>query len=236
MKPKYLSSILATTLLALLLAGSCFAGWGDALKDAGSQLADEGATAAGLPYTPSEAMAGIKEVLSLSTESAVSNLGKSGGFSDNPAVSIPMPDMLKGLGDPTGLVSSMNKAAEAAVPSTGNIFLDAIQNLNIGDPTSLLGGADNAITKYFEDSSRGTLKSLVKPVVSGSLDAAGVGSYLNTLTLAQQAANPGAPPFDAVDYVTDKTLDGMFHLMAEQEKSIRSGGGAGASELLQKLF
>lgn len=228
MKLKYI--IIPTAIITSLLAASlCLAGWGDALKTAG----DAGAKAAGLSYTPSDAVAGIKEVLSLGTDSAVSTLEKPGGFSSDSALAIPMPDMFSSMVDSTGLLSSFNKAAEASAPETGSIFMDAIKNLDISNPAALLGGGDDAITKFFESSSRESLKELVKPVVSSSLDAAGVGSYLNAMTAAQTAA--GAIPFDAADYVTDYTLDGMFYLIAAQEKDIRSTGG-GASELLKKLF
>lgn len=228
MKLKYI--LFPTALIVFLLAATlCLAGWGDALKNAG----DAGAKAAGLSYTPSDAIAGIREVLSLGTESAVSTLEKPGGFSSDPALSIPMPDMLKGFGDSTGLLSTFNKAAESSVPSTGSIFMDAIQNLDISNPVALLGGSDDAITKFFESSSRDTLKKLVKPVINTSLDTAGVGTYLSAMSAAQTAT--GGTPFDPVDYVTDYTLDGMFSLMAMQEKELRSTGG-GTSELLKKLF
>lgn len=237
MRLKYIPTPLLATLLILLLAGTSFAGWGDALKTTTSQYADDGATTMGLPYTPSEAVAGIKEVLSIGTNSAVSSLGKEGGFSSNPAVAIPMPDMLKGLlGDSTGLTSAMNSAAESVVPSTGNIFLDTIQKLSIDNPTSLLGGGEDAITKFFEASSRDTLKDLIKPLVKTAADQAGVGSYLTAMTAAQQASSIASPPFDAYDYVADYTLDGMFYVMASQEKDIRSGNGASTSDWLKKLF
>ena len=228
---------LILTALTLLMAATALAGWSDTLKQTGSQYANDGAATAGLPYTPSEAVAGIKDVLSLGTDFATSSLARPGGFSSSPATALSLPDSLMGLGgDSSGLLSALNTAAEKSVPSTGSIFLDAIQNLNVNDASSLLGGGEDAITRFFEHSSRDTLKVLVKPVVEKSVDASGVGTYLSAMSLAQQTSGIAGPPFDATDYVTDRTLDGMFHYMALKEKDIRSSGGVGTTDLLKKLF
>lgn len=236
MNLKFISIFFSTVVLATLMTGTGSAGWGDTLKSVGSDYADQGATTAGLPYTPSEAVAGVKEILSLGTDSAVSQLGTSGGFSSNPATAIPLPDMFKGMGDTSGLLGAFNKAAEASIPSTGNVFMDAIQSLTIDNAAMLLGGGDDAITRFFEQSSRSTIKKLVKPIVGKSLEASGANTYLNALMGAQQMSGVSGPPFDAADFVTDKTLDSMFYLIGAQEKSIRANGGAGTTELLKKIF
>jgi len=229
MRLKYSLFISALTLTTLLATGLAFAGWGDALKAAG----DAGAEAAGLSYTPSEAEAGIKEVLSMGTDSAVSNLGKSGGFSMNPANAIPVPDALKSLGDNAGLMSMFNSAAESSVPSIGGLFNNSINDLDVSNPTSMLGSgsADTAITNYFDQQSRPHLRKLARPIVAESLDAAGAGGTMSAMSTAMQGTG-----FDPVDYVTDQTLDVMFRYIGEKEKSLRSSGGAGASSLLQKIF
>ncbi|MBI9081746.1 MAG: DUF4197 domain-containing protein [Pseudodesulfovibrio sp.] len=236
MKLNHLVFPIATILAIGLMTTVCHAGWSDTLKDAGSQYANDTAKDAGLPYTPSEAIEGVREILSLSTDSAVSTLGRDNGFSNNPAVSIPLPDFLKGLDITSALTSSMNKAAEAAVPSTGPVFLNTIRDLPISNPASLLGGADNAITSFFEQSSRATLKELVKPIISETMDKAGAGTYLNAIFATQQATTVTESSFDINDYVTDRTLDGMFQVMSIQEKNIRSGSGTQTSALLKKLF
>ncbi|BCS89416.1 DUF4197 domain-containing protein [Pseudodesulfovibrio sediminis] len=235
MRQKYSLIITALTLTTLLAAGFAYAGWGDIPKSVG----DAASTAAGLPYTPSEATAAIKEVLGMGTDSAVETLGTSGGFMDDPVAAIPLPDMFKNMGsDSSGLLSALNTAAEDSVPSVGGLFKDAIDNLDVSNPTAMLdsGSSDTAITTYFEGQSRASLKTLAKPIVSKSLDAAGAGTYLSALTTAQQAASITGTTFDPVDYVTDQTLDAMFHYIGEQEKNLRSTGGAGASALLQKIF
>ncbi|QJB56525.1 DUF4197 domain-containing protein [Pseudodesulfovibrio sp. zrk46] len=223
-------------LTVLLTASLAFAGWGDTLKKAGAELADDGATAAGLPYTPSEAVSGIKEVLELGTDYGVSSLGVPGGFSANSATSLSLPSSLTSLGDTAGLLSSLNTAAEGAIPGTGNVFLDVIKDLAVGDYATLLNGGEDAITRFFESSSRTTLKKLVRPVVDKSVEASGVADYLAPLMAVQQTSGVTGTAFDPVDFVTDKTLDGMFLYMGLKEREIRTSNGAGTTELLQKLF
>ncbi|MCJ2164289.1 MULTISPECIES: DUF4197 domain-containing protein [unclassified Pseudodesulfovibrio] len=234
MKSKYSPIPLILLLTILVWTAPGHAAWGDAIKGMG----DAGATAMGLPYTPSQAEAGIKQVLSMGTDSAVSSLGVNGGFSNNEALALPLPDLFsKASGSAaSGLVSALNSAAESSVPSLGPLFQNAIQSLDIGNPASMIGGDDDSITRYFENSARPSLKKLAKPIVSKSLDATDAGQYLNALTAAQQMSNLTGVAFDPVDYVTDRALDGMFSYIADTEKDIRSTGGAGASELLQTLF
>lgn len=236
MHPRYRLLTIFTVITVVLGTAVAMAGWGDALKQAGSEYADQGAKAAGLPYSPSEAVQGIKEVLSLGTDYATSSLDKPGGFSLDPATMLSLPSSLNGLGDTTNLLSALNGAAEGSVPKTGNVFMDAIQGLAVGDYSTLLGGSEDAITRFFESSSRATLKKLVKPIVGKSVEASGVDTYLAPLMAAQSATNVSGPPFDATEYLTDRTLDGMFFYMAAKEKDIRASNGAGTTDLLQKLF
>lgn len=229
MRLKYHFFSVALSLAVLLTASTAMAGWGDAVKQAG----DAGATAAGLSYTPSEAIQGIKDVLALSTGYAEAKLAAPGSFSSTPAVAIPLPDVLKGFGDSSGLLASLNRGAEGAIPSTSDLFMSTIENLKVDNYSSLLSGSTDAITRFFESSSRDTLKTLVKPVVTKSADSAGVGTYMKAFTAAQQASGS---TFDIYDYLTDRTLDGMFHFMSIKEKSLRTEGGAGTTDLINKLF
>jgi hypothetical protein len=225
-----------TFILILTSIAPASAGWADSLKQVGSDYADQKAKEAGLSYTPSAALSAAKEVLNLGTASAVSELSTDGAFSQTSATSLSLPESLANVTGSTNLLSSMNKAAENAIPETGTIFQKTISNLNVTDtPSSLLTGEDTAITQYFETSSRDTLKQLVKPVVEKSASTASVSSYMAPLTAALQATG-STSSFDVNDYLTDKVLDSMFLYMGEKEQSLRSSGGEGASALLQKLF
>lgn len=235
MRPRY--RLLIPLVLFLLLAPTAvLAGWGDALKQTGSEYADQGATAAGLPYTPSEAVTGIKEVLTLGTDYATSSLSQPGGFSTDSATTFSLPGSLSDLSGSANLLSALNSAGEDAVPGTGNIFLDAIQNLAVSDYSTLLNGGNDAITRFFESSTRDTLRKMIRPVVGQSVESAGVNDYLAPMMAAQSATGVSGPAFDATDYVTDRVLDGMFFYMGVKEQEIRSAGGVGTSDLLQKLF
>ncbi len=224
---------LCFTLLLILTATTANAGLSEALGQVGTQYADDAATSAGLPYTPSEAIQGIKDILSLEFGSAMTTLGQTGGFSQNSAVALPLPDSLKGLSNASGLLGSLNIAAEKTVPSTDNIFMDAIEQLSITNASSLLGGGEDAITRFFESSSRDAIRKLMMPIVSKSVEAAGVDKYLSAMTAASSVTEPA---FDPNAYVTDRTLDGIFHIMALKEKELRATSGAGTTDLIQKLF
>jgi len=221
---------LSILLVVLLAALPAMAGWSDTLKAVG----DQGSKAAGLAYTPSEGLAGMKETLTTGADYGASVLSQSGGFSKSPDTSLSLPSSLSGLGDTSGLLSALNSAAEDSIPGTSSVFADSIKNLSVSNPTSAIGGGDAGITQYFESASRPALKKAVKPIVAKSIEAAGVDEYLSPLTAMQKIT--GGTAFDATDYLTDKTLDSMFHYMSEKETSLRSSGGAGASALLQKIF
>lgn len=219
--------------MVMLLALPAHAAWGDALKQAGTTLADEQATAAGLSFTPTQAMSGVREVLSMGTDSAVATLGSDGGFAEASPFGIDLPDILSGMPGTGGLTSLMNTAAETAVVPTGELFKTAINDLDASDPTALVSGGSRTITKYFESSSRDRLKTLAKPLVGRALDTAGVSGYAGAVAAASQAAGT---PFDMEGYVTDAMLDSMFELIGQKEESIRAGGVEGASQLLRTLF
>jgi len=219
--------------LYLLAALPASGGWTDTLKQAGSELADEKAKDAGLSYTPTEAMSGIREILSTGTEYATKTLTSGSGFAADSATALALPDWMAGLTGSSTLLSAMNGAATKATAASEASFLDTIKNFSITDPTSLLSGSSTAVTDYFESTSRDTLKGLIKPIVARSAQSAGVGTAATALSAAAQAAGSS---FDANDYLTEKVLDGMFHYMGVKETELRESGGAGASALLQKLL
>lgn len=225
------TTLLATVLgLALTLsAGPAIAGWGEALKAAGKA----GAEAAGLSTASAKAESAVKEVLTLGKDSAIENLGKSGGFSNNVYAAISLPNSLSGLAAQSGLTSIINSAAESAVPALDSAFDQTIQGLDLNDPTSLLSAAKSStgITDYFETQSRSTLKELAAPIIKKALENAGLSSYATALSAISKATG-----FDPVGYTTDKTLDAMFHYMGKEESSLRQTGGEGASSLLKQLL
>jgi hypothetical protein len=221
-------------LLALALAWAAVpasAGWGDALKAAG----DAGAKAAGLSVTPSQIESAFRELLLLGADSAVQSLSQDGGFSKLAATSLSLPDSYRKIAETMApdLLANLNSAAEAAVPAIGELFQKTIGTMEFANPSGLLSGKSDAVTRYFEDSARSGLAANAAPLIRSALERAGAGTAVSA---AQQLSALTGTDFDPVGYLTDKTLDSMFLYMAKTEQDVRSGDLAVTSELLQKVF
>ena len=197
--------------------------------------------------TQQDASAGLKDALTQGAQVAVQELSAPGGFSDNPDVRIELPGNLgkasrsmkmMGMGGQiTQLEDSMNKAAEAAVPQAQTLLVDAISKMSVQDAKSILTGPADSATRYLETSSREQIRALFLPVVKDATDQVGLAQQYNTF--ASQASSFGV--VDAKDaniegYVTERTLDGLFEMMAEQEADIRSNPTEAATSLAKKVF
>ena len=195
-----------------------------------------------------EMVAGLKEALNEGTQFAVDSLGKEGGFLDNSKVKIPMPDSLSWvekslrtlhqdeLADE--FIDTMNHAAERAVPEAAVIFGAAIRNMSIEDAQEILTGPDDAATQYFRTSTQAELTERMRPVVEEATAQTGVTSAYKNMT-ARAGGMTSLLPSDATDldgYVTSKTLDGLFVMIAEEEKKIRENPLARSTDLLKKVF
>jgi hypothetical protein len=195
-----------------------------------------------------EMVAGLKEALSEGTQFAVDSLGKEGGFLDNSKVKIPMPDSLSWvekslrtlhqdeLADE--FIDTMNHAAERAVPEAAVIFGAAIRNMSIEDAQEILTGPDDAATQYFRTSTQAELTERMRPVVEEATAQTGVTSAYKNMT-ARAGGMTSLLSSDATDldgYVTSKTLDGLFIMIAEEEKKIRENPLARSTDLLKKVF
>ncbi|MEW5735519.1 MAG: DUF4197 domain-containing protein [Thermodesulfobacteriota bacterium] len=191
---------------------------------------------------------GIKDALSLAVKTAVTQLGQENGFFANQLVRIAMPESLvqaenllrqAGQGKLADqFIESMNRAAEQAVPKTTRIFQGAISKMTIQEAVEILKGPDDAATKYFEEKTRGELSSEILPVVTQATDTAQVTYYYKAMTDKAYAAAPFLKGFapDLDQYVTQKALDGLFLVMAQEEKKIRQDPAARATDLLKKVF
>ncbi|MGB5540050.1 MAG: DUF4197 domain-containing protein [Gammaproteobacteria bacterium] len=238
-------------LLAVLIASNPLqAGLSDMLdKLKGSvsgQTPDSSAAMSAL--SNDEMISGLKEALGKGTQYAVDNLGKEGGFLDNASVRIPMPKSLSWvektlrtlrqdkLADE--FVASMNHAAERAVPEAAAVFGDAIQQMTLEDARGILSGPDDAATQYFRKTTSATLTEKMRPIVEQATAATGVtSSYKNMMSKA--GGMTSLLSSDATDldgYVTEKTLDGLFLMVAEEEKRIRQNPLARSTDLLKKVF
>ena len=194
-----------------------------------------------------EAGSGLKEALTQASESAVSKLGVTDGFLGNPKVKIPLPDTLKkiekgmrlfGMGQQADeLTLRMNRSAEAAVPEAKALLIDAVKKMSVQDAKSILTGADDAATQYFKKTTAAPLAEKFLPIVQKSTADLQVAQQYNNL--AKTGAKFGLVNKDQADldqYVTQKALDGLYLMMADEEKNIRKDPIGASSSLIQKVF
>ena len=220
----------------------------DVLKGGATQEAPATTAAAGGEPTDSEMIAGLKEALNKGTQFAVDNLGKEGGFLDNEKVRIPMPSSLAWIEKTLRtlrqdrladeFVASMNHAAEQAVPEAAAIFGDAIQQMTLEDARGILTGPDDAATQYFRRTTSDALTAKMRPIVEQATSRTGVTANYKKMT-EQAGGLTSLLSTEATDldgYVTEKTLDGLFLMVAEEEKRIRENPLARTSDLLKKVF
>lgn len=194
-----------------------------------------------------DASGGLKDALSQGAQIAVKQLGKPGGFTNDPAVRIELPGKLGkaakvmkqfGMGAQVDqLEASMNQAAEAAVPQAQALLVDAVKKMTVQDAKGILAGSDDSATQYLERSSREQLRQRFLPIVKQATDKVGLAKQYNAF--ASQATAFGV--VDAKDanvegYVTEQALDGLFKVIAQQEKGIRENPAGAATSLAKKVF
>jgi uncharacterized protein DUF4197 len=223
-----------------------YAGWSDLLDYFSDDSEISKSTVSVL--TNSEVVDGLKEALSKGTTSAIASLGKPDGFFANEKVKIPMPDSLQTVED--GLrklgqdkyadefVLTMNRAAEQAVPEAAEIFGNAIRSMSIEDAKGILNGPDDAATKYFRRTSGEKLVNRFLPIVEKSTDRVGVTSNYKEMVgkLGFASKFIDTESLDVDHYITNKAVDGLFLMVAREEKLIRENPAARTTELLKKVF
>lgn len=204
-----------------------------------------GSVAASLPTE--DLIAGLREALTVGTERVVSQLGQPGGFSQDPAIHIPLPESLQGVhkalgavgmgGMMTDLETRLNIAAETATPKAKELFVDAISTMSVEDAQGIYNGPPDAATRYFQDRMRGPLAQEMQPVVSDALNQAGAVQMYDQV-MGQYAQMPFVPDVkaDLQAHVTQKGIDGIFHYLAQEEAAIRQNPAKRTTELLQKVF
>lgn len=244
---------IATTILALVLSlvpSLCPAA--NPLSNLGHDLlqsanpAAPASTAASL--SESEIVSGLKEALQSAVSTSISSLGQPGGFLDNAKARIGVPKNLSTVAEGLRLAGqgqlvddfekSMNTAAEKAVPETADILGKSVSQMTIADARNILDGPKDAATKYFEKTSRADLKSTILPIIKEATDKAEVtAAYKSMIASAPGGAMlTSGTSLDLDGYVADKTLDGLFTVMAEQEAAIRQNPAARTTDLLKKVF
>ena len=191
---------------------------------------------------------GLKEALSVGTKNAVGLLSKTNGYFGNEAVKILLPENIRRAGDALRMagyqkevdafILSMNRAAEKAAPKAADIFAGAIQSMSIDDAQKILGGGNTAATEYFKSKTSTQLFDAFKPDISKSMSEVGVTKAYKAMTDRYTAMMPFAKmeSLDLDRYVTNKSLDGLFHMVGQEEAKIRTNPAARTTDLLRKVF
>ncbi len=197
--------------------------------------------------TQKDAAGGLKDALTQGAQVAVKQLGTPGGFSNNEDVRIELPGNLGkaakklkqfGMGAQVEeLETSMNKAAEAAVPQAQALLVDAVKKMTVDDAKAILSGGNDSATQYLNKTSREQIRVKFLPIVKAATDKVGVAQKYNQF--AGQAAALGvvdAKSANIESYVTEQALNGLFEMISKQEATIRENPAAAATSLAKKVF
>jgi len=201
-----------------------------------------------------QAASGLKEALTTGTADAVNLLGKPGGYFSNPAVKIAFPQKLqmldkalRGMGygkQIDDLVLSMNRAAETAAPKAQPIFVNAIQSMSFGDAQKIVSRGGHSATDYFQRKTTPDLTKAFAPIVKQTMAQNSVTKQYNDLIGKYQSGplamggllGGAAPSLDINSYVVEKSLDGLFYMVGQQEQKIRTNPAAQVTPLLKQVF
>jgi hypothetical protein len=248
---KKIAALLVLSLcLAPAFAGTARAGWADVLDKVQQQVPAKGSGASGAiasGLSDSDYAKGLKEALGKGVTTAVSSLGKTDGYFTNEAVKILLPDSIKKLEAPLrmagqgqlvdDLVLAMNRAAEQAVPQAAGILGDAVKNMSAADAKDILAGGDDSATQYFRKSSGAKIGEMMQPIITKATNAVGVARAYKKLTANPLAANLAQSyGLDLDAYVNAKAQDGLFTMIAKEEKAIRTNPVERTTDILKKVF
>jgi Protein of unknown function (DUF4197) len=197
--------------------------------------------------TNTDAASGVRQALTDGAAAAVAKLGVTDGFLGNPQVKIPLPPVLarvEGAMRTFGmkkqadeLVTSMNRAAEAAVPHAKTLLIDAAKKMTLQDAKGILQGGQTSVTDYFKRTTSTQLTQRFLPIVKQATDRVGLAQQYNGL--AGQAAQFGLVKKDQSTiegYVTQKSLDGLYLMIGEQEKAFRANPIGATSDIVKRVF
>jgi RNA binding exosome subunit len=192
-------------------------------------------------------ISGLKEALSIGTDNAVKNVSQVDGYFGNQAIKILMPekiqkvaDILKNIGyqkQVDDFVFSMNRAAEKAALQATSIFVGAIKEMTFEDARKILNGGDTAATDFFKSKTHDKIYSAFKPIISSSVDEVGVThSYKEMMGKYETLPFMSTTSIDLDHYVTTKAMDGLFYMVGQEEKKIRTNPAARVTDLLKTVF
>lgn len=219
----------------------------DGLKNQAETIYNQTTGGGGSGLSNDQIIKGLKEALSVGSRNASSSASKLDGFYKNPQIKIPFPkdaQKVKTTVENLGMkpqvdkfVMTLNRAAEEASKEAAPIFLNAITGMTISDGLGILNGGDNSATNYLNAKTSPELREKFKPIVKRAIAKVQVTKYWNPIITKYnkvpfvQKMNP-----DLEAYVTDKAIEGLFKLIADEEMKIRKDPAARVSEILQQVF
>ncbi len=194
-----------------------------------------------------DAAGGVRAALERGATSAVALLSKPGGYLDNPKVRIPLPGfledgakMLKMMGQQQKvdeLVTAMNRAAEAAAPKAQSLLIDAAKSMSVEDGVRIVRGSSTSVTEFFASKTREPLFKTFLPIVTQATEKVSLAQKYNGV--AGKASGFGLVKKEDANieqYVTRKSLDGLFFMIGEEEQKIRKDPIGTGSEILKRVF
>jgi hypothetical protein len=227
--------------LVLVLSGCTSAQINQTIGDVNKVIGGE------KPLTTAEVAEGLKEALVKGISTGADLVSITDGYFKNPEIKIPFPPEVKkvedamrkiGLGSQVDkFVMTLNRGAEDAAKEAKPIFIAAIKSMTIQDAWAILRGEDNAATEYLKRTTSGLLKEKFKPVIQNSLNKVSATKYYgdivtryNQIPLVEKV-NPNLD-----DYATDRAIEGLFVMIAKEEKKIRVDPIARTTEILKRVF
>ncbi len=215
--------------------------------DAAKNAVNTGTAPAANPLTNDEVINGLREALTVGTNNSSAFASKVDGFYKNPTLFIPFPPEAQKVKDwaiKLGMTSqlekfemTLNRSAEEAAKDAAPVFINAIKGMSIGDGFAILKGADNAATQYLKDKTTAELRTKFTPVVQNAINKVELTKYWNPII-----NNYNKVPFvekqnpDLTAYVTDRAMEGLFKLIADEEKKIRKDPVAQVTDILKRVF
>ncbi len=194
-----------------------------------------------------DAVAGLKEALTRGSQAAIQQLGKENGFFGNDRLRIPLPESLQkvesamrrlGMGKQADeLILRMNRAAEAAMPEARALLAGAVKQMSVQDAKGILTGGDDAATQYFKRTTSEPLAQKFLPIIRKATEKVQLAERYNAF--AQTGSRFGLireEDAQLESYITRKALDGLFLMIAEEEKKIRADPIGSTSSLIKKVF
>ena len=235
-----MKKIWVTFLFLMLMAGPARAQFDKVLKGLGGLGGGSG-------LSDVKIGSGLQEALKVGTENAVFQTSAIDGFFLNKAIKILMPKQIQSIEQPLRMVGfgpqiddfilNMNRAAEKAVPFAKEIFWDAIGQMTFDDARKILNGNDTAATDYFKAKTSKKLHTAFRPPVENVMNQVGVTRQYNDLMgRYQNVPFAKSITFDIHQYVTEKATDGIFYVVAQEERKIRHNPAARVSDLLKEVF